>query len=175
LPRDVSAIKLLRFGRVFVVEGLSEARYKPTNMDGWGVTDILQLESYIKRDIGKRNSYVDEMWIRTKSIDFINFDLNPWPLLGLRHGELALEYPSGIASEYGGDNGSANPELLKKGASILVVVVVVSALGIKLVSDGIDLAGESPNGGLARVALVFLAFAIAIPVLLFIALGFAHP
>jgi hypothetical protein len=61
-----------------------------------------------------------------------------------------------------------------KGAAILVVMLL-SALGVKLVSDGVDLAGESPNGGLARIALAFVAFAVAIPVFLFVVLRWAYP
>jgi len=55
------------------------------------------------------------------------------------------------------------------------VVMLLSALGVKLVSDGVDLAGESPNGGLARIALAFVAFAVAIPVFLFVVLRWAYP
>lgn len=55
----------------------------------------------------------------------------------------------------------------------VTLVVLLSALGIKLVSDGLDI-GDEPMGW-ARIAAACAAFAVAIPLLLFVVLGWSYP
>jgi hypothetical protein len=73
--------------------------------------------------------------------------------------------------------GSRHGELKMSSIRVPAIVVVglLSALGIKLISDGVDLLGESHNGGLARIALAFIVFAVAVPIFLIVVLGWAHP
>jgi hypothetical protein len=85
-----------------------------------------------------------------------------------------LEYIGGPAGEARSYDRGANSYFFKKSAAV-VVVALLAALGIKFVSDGVDVAGESSNRGLALVALALVSFAVAIPILFFIVLGFAHP
>lgn len=67
-----------------------------------------------------------------------------------------------------------NSDLFKRGAATLVVILLF-ALGIKLISDGVDISGESSNAALARIAGATAAVAVGVPVLLFVVLGLAHP
>ena len=90
---------------------------------------------------------------------------------------ISLSWPWNIQRKYRQqccDNSGPYADLLKKGAAV-IMVVLLSALGAKLISDGVDISGESPNGGFARIASAVVVFAVAIPILLFVVLGWVHP
>jgi len=98
----------------------------------------------------------------------------PRPLLIPRLVQLSLEYPGGVSGEQCRGDGGTNPKFFKKAAAVFVVILL-SALGIKLISNGVDIGSESPNAGLVRIALASVVFAVAIPILLFVVPGWAHP
>ena len=101
-------------------------------------------------------------------------NFNPRSLFVLHCSQLTLEYPGRPAREYGGDDGGDNSEFLKTAAYVLVMFLL-SALGVNFVSKSVDAMGYNGNRWAIMIFWACVCFGIAIPILLFLVLGFAHP
>ncbi len=82
-----------------------------------------------------------------------------------------MEYQSGQASETSGDAGSYQAPLLNRVASVFMVVLLL-ALGVKLISNGVNTSGDSSNIGLIKLLFGTAALAIAVPILGIFSFGF---
>jgi hypothetical protein len=101
-------------------------------------------------------------------------DLHPSSLIEPHRIQLFLKDYSGQASEYSGDNSRENANLLKRGSANLVVILL-SALGFKCVSDGIDAGRYGGNRGLVKIAPAVRVMIIAVPIFFFVVLGLTPP
>ena len=99
---------------------------------------------------------------------------NPRPLLIAHFLQLSGENPSGQTREYSSYDGSEDANLLKRGSALLVVILL-SALGFKFVSDGIDAGRYGGNRGLVKIAMAVAVMMIAVPLFFFFVLGLGAP